>query len=305
MGKIAFVFPGQGAQSVGMGYDLYEKYASVRPVFDMLGERLREMAFFGPAGELNQTENAQPCLFTMGVACAVLLSERGIYANVLAGFSLGEIPAVCHSGIMGLHDAYDFVVFRAGTMQAAAEENPGAMLAVLRLPAEEIEKICTAVPGAYPVNYNCPGQTVVACAEGSVTSLGRAVLNNGGKYVRLPVSGAFHSPYMAGAGEKIKAYLQNRQPGKMKIPVYSNVTAQFYDDNPWDLLSRQVSSPVLWQRTVENMIADGVDTFIEVGAGRVLSGLISRINPDVLVLNVCDAGSLEKTVEALSPRLMK
>ncbi|MGI6166962.1 MAG: ACP S-malonyltransferase [Eubacteriales bacterium] len=302
MGKIAFVFAGQGAQYAGMGRNLYEKYSAVRPVFDLLGERLKNLAFFGPADELNLTENTQPCLFAVDLACAALLNEEGIYADALAGFSLGEIPAVCHAGILGLREAFDFVRYRARAMQAAAAENPGAMLAVLKLPAEKVEEICARIDGAYPVNYNCPGQTVVACAERCVTSLSTAVQNYGGRGVRLPVSGPFHSPCMSGASEKIRVYLKDKNPGKMRIPVYSNVTAQVYDDKPWELLSRQVSSPVLWQRTIENMISDGVDTFVEVGPGRVLSGLISRINPDVLVLNVCDAGSLESIIGALKSR---
>ncbi|NLW73967.1 MAG: ACP S-malonyltransferase [Clostridiales bacterium] len=302
MGKIAFVFAGQGAQYAGMGRDLYEKYSAVRPIFDMLGERLKNLAFFGPADELSLTENTQPCLFAADLACAALLNEEGIYADTLAGFSLGEIPAVCHAGILELREAFGFVCFRAGAMQAAAAENPGAMLAVLRLPVEKVEEICARIDGAYPVNYNCPGQTVVACAVECVTSLCAAVLNYGGRAIRLPVSGPFHSPFMSGAGEKIRGYLQDKKPGKMRIPVYSNVTAQVYDNNPWELLARQVSSPVLWQGIIENMIADGVDTFVEVGPGRVLSGLISRINPDVSVLNVCDTCSLESTVVALRSR---
>lgn len=299
MGKIAFVFAGQGAQYVGMGLDLYENYALSQGIFDMLGDRLKTIVFHGPTEELNITLNTQPSLFAVDLACARLLGKHGIYADAVAGFSLGEIPAVCYAGIMSEREAYDFVSFRAAVMQKAAEENPGTMLAVMKLTAEEVEKICASLDGVYPVNYNCPGQTVVACSENSVTSMQSAVLSNGGKYIRLPVSGAFHSPFMYSADDAIADYLNERLPGKMKTPVYSNVTAEVYGKNPWEMLSQQVRKPVMWQKTIENMINDGFDTFVEVGAGKVLSGLIKRINIEVKVLNVSDVLSLENTIKEL------
>jgi [acyl-carrier-protein] S-malonyltransferase len=299
MGKIAFVFAGQGAQYPGMGKDLYEKYPSVRGIFDLIGDNFKKIAFEGPAEELNITVNTQPCLFAVDLACARLLSEKGVAADAVAGFSLGEIPAIAFAGIMSEREAFDFVSLRARAMQKAASENPGAMLAVLKLPADEVEKLCALVPKAWPVNYNCPGQTVVACAEDSVTLLQTAVLNNGGKTIRLPVSGAFHSPFMESASAEIRNYLSVKTPGEMKLPIYSNVTADVYGSDPWELLSLQVKNPVRWQKTVENMIADGFDTFVEVGSGKVLSGLIKKINADVKIYNVGDAASLENTVEVL------
>ncbi len=299
MGKIAFVFAGQGAQYPCMGKDLYEKYPSVRGTFDLIGDNLKKIAFEGPAEELNITINTQPCLFAVDLACAYLLAENGVTADAVAGFSLGEIPAVAFAGIMSERDAFDFVSLRARAMQKAASDNPGAMLAVLKLQAEEVEKLCASVHAAWPVNYNCPGQTVVACAEGSVTLLQSAVLNNGGKVIRLPVSGAFHSPFMESASMEIRNYLNGKTPGEMKIPVYSNATADVYGSDPWEPISLQVKNPVRWQKTIENMISDGFDTFVEVGAGKVLSGLIRKISADVKIYNVGDTGSLENTLEVL------
>ncbi len=299
MGKIAFVFAGQGSQYPGMGRDLYEKHPAAQDIFDLLGEKLKKIAHEGPAEELNITVNTQPCLFAVGLASARILDERGVRADAVAGFSLGEIPALAYAGLMSDAAAYDLVSFRARAMQQAATNNPGAMLAVLRLPAEEVERICSTIPRAWPVNYNCPGQTVVAAAEDSVTFLQSAVLNMGGRIIRLPVSGAFHSPFMESASRGLCEYLCNISPLVPHIPLYSNVTARPYGSCPWETLSRQVMSPVLWQRSVENMIEDGVDTFIEVGAGKVLSGLIKKINPDVRVCNVGDIPSLENTLEVL------
>jgi [acyl-carrier-protein] S-malonyltransferase len=295
MGKIAFVFAGQGAQFAGMGKDLYDRFECARAVFDASGEKVKNLAFYGPAEELNVTINTQPCLFAMDLACARALEEMGIRADGAAGFSLGEIPALAYSGLMSDGEALDFVNMRAAAMQKCAEKNTGAMFAVLRLSAEKTEELCKNLRDAYPVNYNCEGQTVVACAETSAKALQDAVAQAGGKTIKLAVSGAFHSPFMNDAAAEIEKYLENIKLEETQIPVYSNVTGKIYE-NPEKLLPLQVKSPVLWQRSVENMISDGFDTFIEVGPGKTLSGLIRKIDGSVRVFNVSDVSSLENTV---------
>ena len=172
------------------------------------------------------------------------------------------------------------------------------MFAVIKLTAEQVESICNTMDGAYPVNYNSPGQTVVACTESVADKLQQAVLDQGGKSIKLATSGAFHSPLMDEASKSVANYLENEELGAMQIPLYSNVTAQIYD-SPKELLAKQVNHPVLWQKTIENMISDGFDTFIEVGPGKTLSGLIKKIDPNVNIHNVSDVPSLEKTVGEL------
>jgi len=278
-----------------MGRDLYENFDRAREIFDLAGERVKTLCFEGPAEELNRTVNTQPCLFAMDLACAGVLGECGVRAEGAAGFSLGEIPALAYAGLMGSREAYAFVCLRAEAMQRCAEKNRGAMLAVLRLPAASVEGICEGLAGAYPVNYNCEGQTVVACAEECAGPLEEAVAAAGGKTVRLAVGGAFHSPFMEEAADEIAGYLRDKTFGAMRVPVYSNLTARAYGD-PRELLSLQAKSPVLWQKTIETMIADGFDTFIEVGPGKTLSGLIRKIDGGVQILNVSDMASLEKTL---------
>ena len=295
MGKLAFVFAGQGSQLAGMGKDLYDRFNCVKEIFDMSPE-IRNICFDGPKEKLDITLNTQPAIFLMDMACAAILNENGIKADGAAGFSLGEIPAACYTGLMDLDQAYRFVLMRAKSMHECAQKSKGSMIVVLKLSDEKVEEICNSLPEAYPVNYNSPAQVVVACADGVEEKLIKTVSENGGKSIKLAVSGAFHSPFMNEAGENAAVYLSKEKFKEMQIHLYSNTTAKIYD-NPGQLLAKQISSPVLWKKTIENMICDGFDTFIEVGPGKTLSGLIKKINPDVRTGNVSDIPSLEIVAE--------
>jgi len=296
MDKIAFVFAGQGSQAVGMGRDLYDHFDCVKQLFDMSAS-IRDLCWNGPKEQLDITINSQPALFLTDLACAAVLTEKGVVAGGVAGFSLGEIPAACYAGLLTPQQAYDFVCHRAQAMQDCSEKQKGSMFAVMKLSNDQIESICAAFE-AYPANYNCPGQTVVACAAGCAENLRQAVTDQGGKALVLPVSGAFHSPLMDAAAGSVAAYLEKVSLGILRIPLYANVTARVYGD-PRELLSAQVNHPVLWQKTIENMISDGFNTFIEVGPGKTLSGLIKKTNPDVRIYNVSDMESLENTMKGL------
>ena len=295
MSKLAFVFAGQGAQSVGMGQDLYEQYDCVRELFDMSPD-IRELCFNGPKEQLDITINTQPAVFLTDLACASVLAEKCIKADGVAGFSLGEIPAACYAGLMSISQAFNFVSFRAKAMNDCALENKGCMFATLKLSVDAVENICKSIKNAYPVNYNSPGQIVIACAEESAEELQKAVSEHGGKSIKLAASGAFHSPFMDDASENVQKYLENENLGTLQISLFSNTTAQKYD-NAKELLAKQINHPVLWQKTIENMISDGYGTFIEVGPGKTLSGLIKKVDPNVNVHNVSDIPTLEKTIE--------
>jgi len=301
MRKIAFVFAGQGAQTVGMGHDLYDNYDSAKELYDMSIE-IRDLCFSGPKEQLDITVNTQAAVFITDLVCATILCGKGIKANGVAGFSLGEIAAACYAGLMEQEQAFNFVKHRAEAMNKCTLTEKGSMFAVLKLSNEKVEEICNSLTKAYPVNYNSPGQIVVACADKTIEHLQKAVFENGGRLIQLSVSGAFHSPFMDEASRSVADYLENEVFGTLQIPLYSNTTAQTYNDsnlNPDELLSKHVNHPVLWQKVIENMINDGFDTFIEVGPGKTLTGLIKKINPDVHVYSVSDIISLDKTVEEL------
>jgi [acyl-carrier-protein] S-malonyltransferase len=298
LGKIAFIFAGQGSQTPGMGKDLYNTLNEPKKIFDLAGEEVKKLTFNGTAEELNITINTQPCLFATDLACAAALNEKGIFAQGAAGFSLGEVPAAAYCGILSQKDAFDFVKLRAFSMQECAAKNKGIMLAVLKLSAPEVEELCKEIPGSYPANYNCPGQTVVACSTEAEQALISAVAAKKGRAIKLAVSGAFHTPFMDAAAATLKHFLENKPLSPGNIPLYANATGTIYDDAK-SLLSRQVNSPVLWQKTIENMILDGFDTFIEVGPGKVLSGLVKKISTGVTILNVSDTITLQETLKAL------
>ncbi len=297
MGAVGYVFAGQGAQAPGMGRDLYENVASIRPFFDR-AEALRpgtlKQMFEGPAEDLTQTVNAQPCLFVMDYACAFAAAKITGQPTAAAGFSLGEWPAAAFAGLMPFEDAFRLVVKRAELMQAAAEKHPGAMFAIVKLSADQVVSLCESLPEAYPVNFNCPGQTVVACALESADALLAAARADGGRAIRLAVSGAFHSPFMREASDGMRTVLEGVAFRKPTMPLYSNKTALPYvPGGEAETLAAQIASPVKWQQTVEHMASEGVSLFVEVGPGNTLTGLIQKIRPDAETLCVGGLSGLE------------
>ncbi len=296
MGKIAFVFSGQGAQYTGMGRELYECSPAAKAVFDMadsIREGTSNQCFEADKETLSITVNTQPCVFTADLAAAAAVAEKGIRPDYLAGFSLGEIAALGFGGVMSYEEAFRLVCKRGELMDKAAKENEGAMVAVMKLTPEKVEELARQFDSTYPVNYNSPAQTVVATTKENADKLVEAVKAEKGKGVKLAVSGAFHSPFMRSAAEGLGEYLADKELKTPEIPIYSNVTAQPYSGDIKQLIKAQAESPVQWQKTVENLIAEGVDTFIEVGVGKTLAGLIKKINKDVRVFNVENSETLE------------
>lgn len=285
-----------------MGKELQECSQAAKAVFDM-AEEIRpgtlHQCMEGTKEELGQTVNTQPCVFAVDLAAAQAVSELGIHPDCVAGFSLGEIAALGFSGMLSHQEAFALVCARAKLMDEAAQVNRGAMAAVLKLDSSKVERLCGQYEDAWPVNYNCPKQTVVAASADSLEKLCADVKTAGGKAVPLAVSGAFHSPYMESAARGLEEYLRDKTLAVPQIPVYANVTALPYGENAKELLCKQCKSPVLWQKTIERMVADGVDTFIEVGVGKTLTGLIKKTAPQVQAFKVENKEDLDAVAAAL------
>lgn len=292
MGKRAFLFPGQGAQYIGMAKEFYEQLPECKLVFDAAQKAsgLDVAALcFEENDKINITEYTQICMLTAEAAILTALESRGYRANVTAGLSLGEYGALLAAKVLTMEDAFALVRKRGIYMQEAVPTG-GAMAAVLGLDAGAIEQACEETEGIVSIaNYNCPGQIVITGESEAVAKAGEACSKAGAKrVVPLKVSGPFHSKMLEGAGEKLAKELEQVTVSMPQIPYLSNVTADYVTDSEpvKSLLERQVSSSVRWQQSVERMIADGVEEFVEIGPGKTLSGFMRKINREVSVSNI-------------------
>ena len=311
--KIAFLFPGQGSQAVGMGKDIYENYEEARNIYDtadeVLGKSITKLCFEGPEEDLKQTVNTQPCIITTSIALMeALRSELNIVPDYTAGHSLGEYCAMFTAGVMSLETTLKLIQKRADLMGATKGGSMAAVLnaseEVLKAGLEEGRKV-----GYVDVaNYNSPAQVVITGDENAVKTAGDYILANGARrVVPLAVSGAFHSQFMKSAGEKFAIYVTSANLNDSSIPVITNVDAK-PTINASDFrtkMPKQIYSSVHWTQTIQKMVAEGVDTFIEIGPGKVLAGLNKKIAPEATVYNVFDKVSLENTISALKEQMVE
>jgi len=299
--KRAVVFPGQGSQQVGMGRDLAETYPECRELFDraaaVLGRDLARVCFEGPQEELNRSDNAQPAIFVVSAAARLALEkERPEWTgDFLAGHSLGEWTALYAAGVVGFEETLEILRVRGEAMQEACEKNPGAMCAVMGLDGTRLEEIA-AEAGCYVANYNSLVQTVLSGAVEAIEKAEALAKEAGAKrVVRLPVAGAFHSHLMEPAAEKLAAFLEKVEFAPPRVPVFSNVTGAPHEpDRIRETMVRQVVSPVRWVEEVQRMRAEGAEEFIECGPGKVLAGLIKRIDKGCAVRNIAQTTDLKQ-----------
>ena len=306
MSKTAFMFPGQGSQCVGMGADFYEACPKARAVYDMASELIgidMKKLCFEKNEHLDQTEFTQIALLTTGMAMEQSIRACGLTPDVTAGLSLGEYNAIVSAGGMEMADAMKVVRRRGILMEEAVPAGEGAMAAVLGMEDAKIEEILSGISGAYIANYNCPGQIVITGEADAVAAASEALKEAGAKRcVPLKVSGPFHSALLKTAGEQLAEELKSVKLSTPWIPYVSNVTADYVTDASQvaELLKQQVSSPVHFTQSVERMIADGVDTFIEIGPGKTLGSFVRKIDRNVKVYNIEKPEDLDRVMEELA-----
>lgn len=297
MAKIGIIFPGQGAQYPGMGEKLYEAYPEIRELYEnaeKIFPGITEISFHGTADDLKKTENTQPALYLAELSAALILKKNGIEASALAGFSLGEIPALSFGGAFDYIEGFRIVCKRGEFMSA----DPGvetAMAAVLKLDGETVEKICASHSGLYPVNYNCPGQITVSGTKEALNDAKAEFTEAGGRVIPLAVSGAFHSPFMDKASEEFGAFLSTCDIKSPVTTVYANRNATPYE-NVVETMQVQINHPVLWEKTVRAMAESGIDTFIEVGPGQTLSKFVQKTVPGAKTYHAETPEEIEKIV---------
>jgi len=301
MSKTAILFAGQGAQHVGMGKDIAEAFPAARDVYrranELLGMDLAQLCFSGPADKLNATDISQPAIFTTSVAIWQALAPSGLAPAAAAGLSLGEYTALWLAESVSFDDALRLVRRRGQLMQAAAEAEPGAMVSVVGLDDQQVDDLCrqaSAQGVVVPANFNCPGQIVVSGSKSGCNKLLELIDQQGGRAVALSVAGAFHSPLMQPAADKLAECLAETPFKQPRFPVPANIDGQYHTDQDGirDALYRQAIQPVRWQQCVHTLMADGFDNFVEIGPGRVLIGLMRRINRRVSVRNVSSVKDL-------------
>lgn len=303
MHKTAFLFPGQGAQYVGMGKDFYDTYDICKKTYQLASEASGldvEQICFTENEQINITEYTQIAMLATEIAILRVVEQLGVKADVAAGLSLGEYGALAAAGVMSDEDLF-YTIRKRGIFMQEAVPTGGAMSAVLGLDAALIEKICEEVDGQVSIaNYNCPGQIVITGATEAVQAAAAKLTAAGAKrVVPLKVSGPFHSPMLQYAGQRLAGVLESVTINQPRIPYIANVTADYVTDPVLvkDLLSKQVAASVRWQQSIERMLADGVDTFLEIGPGKTLSGFMRKINRDVTVINIEKVEDLEKLKE--------
>ena len=303
MGKIAFVFSGQGAQHVGMGQAFYEHIPAVKELYDK-AEALRPgtlaQCFTGDGTALKQTGNTQPCLYLADMAACLAMMDAGIHPEGAAGFSLGEIPALAVGGAYSALDGFQIAMKRGAAMAKASEGVEASMMAVVKIPSEQAEELAKPYDKIFPVNYNSPMQLVFSGDKAQLDAFAKDVKAVKGRGVMLAVSGAFHSPYMTPAVAPFAKELEQFEiVPPTKAVVYANYTAAPYEGDPKATMLSQIDHPVQWVKLIRQMAADGYDTFVETGVGNTLQKLISQILPDARVYRVEDMESRDAAVAEL------